>query len=286
MVSPDVFEAMVETANELELPIDSHVPLSMRASIAGPSVDSIEHLRNIEMDCSSDAPTLHEERLERLRNPDGLSGFELRSSLHSLQRLPAIANYDAARCDQTIEALRSTLQVPTIQLYSAGVVPPWSRADWGEALDRLPEDAAAPWREITEARIANPAEDVDSTFPDWGLFLTGRAHAAGVPIGAGTDTPIGLSPPGYSLHTELEFLVRAGLSEIEAIAAATIRPAEYFSLQDQMGTVDVGKVADLVLLDANPLNNIANAKQISAVISKGEVLDLESLRQTARGETR
>jgi len=77
MVSPDVFQAMVETANELGLPIDSHVPLSMRASIAGPSVDSIEHLRNIELDCAGNSAGLHETRLERLKNPEGLSGFKV-----------------------------------------------------------------------------------------------------------------------------------------------------------------------------------------------------------------
>ncbi len=282
MVSPDVFEAMVEAANEFDLPIDSHVPLSLRASIAGPAVDSIEHLRNIEMDSASDSPALHEERLERLKNPDGLSGFELRSSLHSLQRLPAIANYDEERCDRTIAALESTMQVPTLQLYSTSVVPPYDRPDWDAALDRLPADAAAPWREITMERRAVPEDDADTTFPEWALFLTGRAHAAGVPIGAGTDTPIGLSPPGYSLHIELEFLVRAGLEPIDALAAATVRPAEYFSLQGEMGSVDVGKVADLVLLDANPLEDISNTKRIAAVISKGRLLERDALIQQAR----
>ena len=277
MVSPDVFEALVETANELDLPIDSHVPLALRASTAGPAVDSIEHLRNIEMDCASNSPELHEERMERMRNPDGLSGFELRSSLHSLQRLPAIANYDQERCDQVIAALGETTQVPTLQLYSTGIVPPYTRSDWDAALDQLPAAATEDWRRITDERRDNPPAEVDTTFAEWGLFLTGRAHAAGVPIGAGTDTPIGLSPPGYSLHMELDFLVRAGLSPIDALAAATVRPAEYFSLQDEMGTIDVGKVADLVLLDGNPLEDIANTKSISLVISKGVAYESEAL---------
>jgi imidazolonepropionase-like amidohydrolase len=97
-------------------------------------------------------------------------------------------------------------------------------------------------------------------------------HAAGVPIGAGTDTPIGLSIPGYSLHTELERLVEAGLTPLEAIEAATIRPAEFFSLQDELGTIDVGRRADLVLLDENPLDDIANTRTISAVVVRGEVV--------------
>ena len=279
MVSPETFEAMVETANELDLPIDSHVPLSLRASTAGPSVDSIEHLRNIEMDCASDSPALHEERIERLKNPDNLSGADLRSSLHTLQRLPAIANYDQARCDQVLQALESTTQVPTLRLLSMSLAPPWQRGDWDDALSRLPEAAASPWRATTEERRANPPTDVDTTYAEWGLFLTERAHAAGVPIGAGTDTPIALAIPGYSLHSELEFLVRAGLSPLEALESATVRPAEYFSLQDEMGTIDVGKRADLIMLNANPLDDISNTKAISAVVTKGRLLTKDSLSQ-------
>ena len=270
MVSPAVFEAMIETAQELELPIDSHVPLSLRASMAGPSVDSIEHLRNIELDCASNAPELHETRLELLKNPDGLSGGDLRSSLHSLQRLPAIADYDEARCDQTLDTLVSTTQVPTLRLGALNLAPPYLKDDWQDALSRIREDAREDWSASSTSLAGNPNDEF-TAFGEWSLFLIGRMHARGIPIGAGTDTPIFLAVPGYSLHSELEMLVRAGLSPLEAIKSATVRPAEYFSLQDEMGTVDVGKKADLVLLNANPLENIANTKQIAAVVSKGRV---------------
>jgi hypothetical protein len=285
-VSPAVFEALVETANELDLPIDSHVPLMLRASGAGPSVDSIEHLRNIEMDCASNSAELHETRIELMKNPDGMSGADLRSSLHSLQRLPAIANYDEARCDQTLEALSETIQVPTLRLVSMSLTPPYLRDDWDDAVARLPRQAREDWGGVTEERRASPAEDVDTTFAEWGLFLTGRAHGKGVPVGAGTDTPIALAIPGYSLHTELEFLVRAGLTPIEALAAATVIPARFFSIEDEMGSVDVGKVADLVLLDASPLDDIGNTKRIAEVISKGRRLDVEALIQSSREATR
>ena len=286
MVSPAVFEAMVETAQELELPIDSHVPLSLRASMAGPSVDSIEHLRNIEMDCASNAPELHETRLELLKNPHGLSGADLRSSLHSLQRLPAIAAYDEARCDRTLETLMSTTQVPTLRLGALNIAPPFKRDDWQDALARIREDVREEWTETAAAMADNPIEEF-TQFGEWALFLVERMHARGVPIGAGTDTPIVISVPGYGLHSELEYLVRAGLSPLEALKSATVRPAEFFSLADEMGTVDVGKKADLVLLDANPLENIANTKLIAAVVSKGrlftrnELSELVSATQTA-----
>ena len=269
MVSPDVFEAMVETAQELNLPIDSHVPLSMRAETAGPPVDSIEHLRNIELDCASNAPELHETRLELLRNPDGVSGYELRSSMHELQRLPAIAAYDEARCDRVIDSLTSTIQVPTLRLTALNLAPPFAKPDWNDALSRVGDDVRKDWTAMAAEVSANPVEAY-TEFGEWTRFLIGRMHQRGVPIGAGTDTPIFLAIPGYSLHAELEQLVASGLSPLEALRAATVRPAEFFGIENNMGTIDPGKRADLVLLDADPLSNITNTRRISGVISKGK----------------
>ncbi len=246
-------------------------------------------MRNIEMDCASNAPELHETRLELLKNEAGISGFELRSSLHSLQRIPAIQNYDEERCDRTLAALGSTTQVPTLRLTSMSQIPPYLRDDWQDALSRLPADAGDDWRDSTARTVANPPEQTDSTESDWFMFLTGRAHQAGVPIGAGTDTPIAIAVPGYSLHSELELLVLAGLTPLEAIQSATVRPAEYFSIQDQMGSIDVGKRADMVLLNANPLDDITNTKRIAAVVSKGKFLDsnaLDTLIQSAQAAER
>ena len=216
MVSAAVFDEMVKTANELELPIDSHVPLSLRASTAGPYVDSIEHLRNIEMDCAANAAELHETRLERLRNPDSLPGADLRSSLHSLQRLPAIADYDETRCDQTIDALRGTMQVPTLRLTAHEIEPAFTRDGWDEAMRRVSADVRDEWQADAASWPAQ-ADPGDVTFGEWTLFLINRMHEKGVPIGAGTDTPIWYAVPGFSLHSELEFLVRAGLSPLEAL---------------------------------------------------------------------
>ena len=269
MVSPAVFDAMVETAQELDLPIDSHVPLSMRAETAGPPVDSIEHLRNIELDCASNAPELHETRLELLRNPDGVSGYELRSSMHELQRLPAITAYDEARCDRVIDSLTSTIQVPTLRLTALNLAPPFTRPDWNDALSRVGDDVRQDWTAMAAEVSANPVEAY-TEFGEWTRFLIGRMHQRGVPIGAGTDTPIFLAIPGYSLHAELEQLVASGLSPLEALRAATVRPAEFFGIENNMGTIDPGKRADLVLLDADPLSNITNTRRISGVISKGK----------------
>ena len=276
MVSPDVFAALVSAGQNHGLPIAAHVPLSMIASQAGPSVDSMEHLRNIELDCASNSAELYEERLSRLNADDIESGYSLRSSLHSLQRVPAIRQYDQERCDQTIANLTETIQVPTLRMISYPLRAAYDHPDWNEALALVPGSQQEAWQTSTAAWHAN-TEPQDTTFAEWSLSLVGRMHAQGVPIGAGTDTPIAVSLPGDSLLTELERLVEAGLTPLEAIESATIRPAEFFSLQDEMGTIEVGRKTDLVLLEDDPLENIANTRAIAAVVSRGRLLRPDDL---------
>lgn len=276
MVSPEVFAVLVEEAQSHGLPMDGHVPLSMRAQDVGPHVQSLEHLRNIELDCAAAPEVLLAERQRLLANPEGVPGANLRSQLHSLQRLPAVGAYDEQNCSAVLEAMSSTIQVPTLRLNALGLQPPFARSDWEELLDKLPADVATEWRATTEASRGAPALR-DNTFGEWSLRLISLMHEAGVPVGAGTDTPIGFAAPGYSLHSELEMLVRAGLSPMEAIEAATVRPAEFFGLSGEMGTVEAGRLADLVLLSGNPLDDIANTRTVDAVVSKGDLLSRDEL---------
>ncbi len=97
--------------------------------------------------------------------------------------------------------------------------------------------------------------------------LVGDMRKAGVEFLAGTDAS-GWNPvlPGFGLHEELALLVEAGLTPMEALQSATRNPARYFNKLDEMGTVEVKKAADLVLLNANPLEDIHNTQKIEAVI--------------------
>lgn len=271
MVTPEVFDVLVQEAEARGLPMDGHVPLSMRARDVGPRVQSLEHLRNIEMDCASDPEALLAERRRRLANPDGLTGGELRSSLHSLQRLPAVAAWDAEECAAVIASMASTIQVPTLRLNSMGLQSPFARPDWPAVLEKLPADVAAEWGAASE-RTGQGGGGGDTTYAEFSLHLVKLMHDAGVPVGAGTDTPIGFAAPGYSLHSELDMLVRAGLTPLEALRAATVRPAEFFGLQGEMGTIEVGRLADLVLLTGNPLEDIGNTRTVEAVVTKGDLL--------------
>jgi imidazolonepropionase-like amidohydrolase len=96
-------------------------------------------------------------------------------------------------------------------------------------------------------------------------------NEAGVVLLAATDVGIPMLVPGISLHEELVLLVEAGLTPLEALRAATLNPARVLGSADSLGTIEAGKLADLVLLDANPLADIGNTRRIRAVIADGRV---------------
>ena len=110
------------------------------------------------------------------------------------------------------------------------------------------------------------------------------AHRLGVLFLAGTDVSAAYTYPGFSLHDELALFVEAGFTPLEALRTATVNPAQFFSMTDSMGSVEVGKTGDLVVLDANPLVDISSTKRIAAVIVAGRLLkrsDLNSLLRDA-----
>jgi imidazolonepropionase-like amidohydrolase len=102
-------------------------------------------------------------------------------------------------------------------------------------------------------------------------------HRAGVKLLAASDALIMYVVPGFSLHDELELFVKAGLTPMEALQTATRNPAIYLGLLDMVGTVEMGKKADLVLLEANPLENISNTQRITVVIVNGKLIPKVSL---------
>jgi imidazolonepropionase-like amidohydrolase len=100
---------------------------------------------------------------------------------------------------------------------------------------------------------------------------------AGVPLLAGTDEPNPWVIPGFSLHDELALLVHGGLTPLQALQAATINPARFLGATDSLGVVAPGKLADLVLLDADPLVDIHNTTRIAAVFTAGTYFDKAAL---------
>ena len=101
--------------------------------------------------------------------------------------------------------------------------------------------------------------------------LTGKLHRAGVPLQVGTDSPEPNVTPGFALHQELELLVASGLAPAAALRAATLHNARTLKLEKNLGTISPGKLADIVLLAANPLENIRHTRRIDLVIRGGRV---------------
>jgi hypothetical protein len=112
---------------------------------------------------------------------------------------------------------------------------------------------------------------------DFNRRLVSAFVAAGVPVLAGTDSPVPGLVPGFALHDELEALARAGMSHRQVLEATTRLPAEWLGTIGDRGTVEAGKRADLVLLEANPLEDIAHTRRIAAVIRDGRYLPRREL---------
>jgi imidazolonepropionase-like amidohydrolase len=99
------------------------------------------------------------------------------------------------------------------------------------------------------------------------LLIIRALYRSGIPIVAGTD----VSVPAHSLHRELELYVKAGLTPLEAIQTATLTPARVMKLENEVGTIEAGKRADIIILDANPLDNISNIRKVRFVVTQGRL---------------
>jgi len=113
------------------------------------------------------------------------------------------------------------------------------------------------------------------------IELVRMMHNGGVQIMAGSDFSDWALVPGVDLHNELALLVEAGFSPLEALQAATLNPAKFLGKTETYGTIQVGRVADLVLLDMNPLEDISHTRKIHAVVLGGKLYPLASIRAQA-----
>jgi len=114
------------------------------------------------------------------------------------------------------------------------------------------------------------------------IEIVGTMHRAGVEILAGTDTLNPYCYPGFSLHDELGLLVQSGLTPMEALQAATLNAARFMDREKELGTIEPGRLADLVLLDADPLQDIHNTTRIRAVFANGHFFDRSALNKLLR----
>ena len=282
MLSRDAFFALVEQAKKSRLPVVAHVPLSVLASEASDAgVRSFEHLRNLELACSREAEALLAERVAMLAAGAGQVGSELRSKIHSAQRVRALDTYDPERCTALLHKLAAngTWQTPTLFLETREVRRAYLREGVLETLRWVPDRQRTEWEAWAKrASAATPEATAASERRDaWLTQLVRRMQEERVGLLAGTDFATAWTVPGAALHEELYALVEAGLTPLDALRTATLNPARYFEKTSEFGAVAPGMAADLVLIDGNPLVDVRNARRISGVVVNGRYLDRRAL---------
>ena len=274
MLTRETYLELLKVAGQNGLRVTGHVPLSIdleEAIEAG--LGGMQHVRNMDLACAKDADNLLGDRQVSLENEASIAGSALRTHIHSSQRYYAIDNTDDERCLRIIMKLSEygVFQTPTLTINTFDSRRFYADPKWRETYQELPEAAENNWMQGS-LKLANiEVTENAKKFDAWSLSLVNKMHQEGVKIIAGTDTPIGYLTPGYSLHKELELLSEAGLSNMDVLRSATITPAEFFGMENQMGTIEVGKLADLVILDKNPLMSISNTQSIHRVIVKGQI---------------
>ena len=174
---------------------------------------------------------------------------------------------DSPRARRAFEFLKSrrTVVDPTValmELMTATTTKPTNSFEPG--VDRVPDELAN--RLVSLGPPTERTLLMDAVFRK-ALEVLGRLHRDGVPIVAGTDQAV----PGHTLHRELELYVHAGMSPLEAIQSATIVPARVMGLEAELGTVEVGMRADLLIVDGNPLESISDVRKTSSVMTGGKV---------------
>jgi imidazolonepropionase-like amidohydrolase len=281
MLTPEQFVKINELAQANGLKLTGHIPLSMDAiSASNSGMNSIEHMRNLEISCASNAEELWQQRKEMLLNKSNLSGGGLRSSIHTAQREIAIDNYDEAKATEVLKVLQEndTWQIPTQALNTIHTRKYYTRPDWHKSYELLPKELTKLWLEQSNTFSEKAIPKGKEKWNQWNYMMVKKIHETGIPIMAGTDTPIAFLTPGLSLHEELAVLVEdVGLSTLDALRTATINPAKYFDMENELGSIKENMWADLVILDSNPIENIQNTKRINSVIKQGKVFDRKSL---------
>lgn len=224
---------------------------------------SIEHMNGILLACSA-----HEEEIKKRGNVNQ-STAEIIDTYDDGKAASLFARFVKNR----------TWQVPTLTVRRAGAFLNDSEFIQDARLKYIPPATRERWKPENDFRYRNrtPAEIATrKRLYQKERQLVGAMHRAGVPLMAGTDVGNPYVFPGFSLHDELALLVAAGLTPMEALQAATRNPAQFLGEKD-LGTVQQGKLADLVLLDADPLADIRNTTKIAAVVVRGRLMEREAL---------
>lgn len=273
----DTYLALSAYANQIDFPFVGHVPFTVSPSEAAETgMKSQEHLLEILKECA-DTPT--EAFMVDVRKME--NGIDRSNAINAFR----LETFDEGKADALYDLFveKQIWHCPTLSM--------WYKNAWYEEelqkdkrlMAYLPNYLQEYWTpEVNDHLTHRDNKNFIATKKrSYQLYLkmVKRMHEKGVLLLAGTDT--GANPlcfPGVGVHNELEALVEAGLSPLEALKTATLNPALFLEIKKDYGTVSVGKMADLVLLEQNPLEDISNVRKINAVIRGGKLFDTAQIK--------
>jgi tetratricopeptide (TPR) repeat protein len=266
--------AIADEAQKQNIAFAGHVPIAVSAEEASNAGQkSFEHLLGILPACSTRSAELTDAARADLADDLAAERPAFWGAHTKASRQLMLDTYSPEKAAALFATLKKngTWQCPTLTLLrvTAFAEDPSSFTN-DPRLKYIPPRMSAGWNPPGIAQdYGDPSFAAKEFKKD--LEVVGAMQRAGVGILAGTDTSNPYCMPGFSLHDELGLLVKAGLTPMQALQAATLNPARFLGTERDFGTIEAGKVADLVLLDANPLDDIANTKKIASVIYGGKL---------------
>lgn len=281
LLSKEVYAAIADECRRQNITFAGHVPFGVSAAEASEiGQKSLEHLRGFSIAASTDETNLRRRLLE-LAEPVQKAekfDFQLAKKSYDYEDDAAHDSFDRKKMEKLAKILKKngTFVSPTLVVLRGARESNQAeiRADknlryFPEYVRKLIVPAESPSAEKRAANEKRFARDLE---------IVKILHRAGVKIIAGTDAPNPYVTPGFSLHDELELYVSSGaMSPFEALKTATVNAAEFVGAANDAGRIEPGKIADLILLKANPLENVANARRIRAVFLDGVFLPNEKL---------
>jgi imidazolonepropionase-like amidohydrolase len=283
MLPREVYFAIADEAKKQGIPFEGHTPIAVSAAeVSDAGQKSIEHLTELLVACSTrEAELLKQAQDYLVERQTKTNAAHIISHMLDADKVE-LETYDSGKAEALFAKFKKnhTWQCPTLTVLHniACLNDPVPRED--PRLKYMPVDLREFWIPTNDFRfkgVTSNAIALEKKMFQKDLELIGALQRAGVDILAGTDVSNPFCYPGFSLHDELAYLVQAGLTPMQALQAATLNAAHFMGRGKDVGTVEKGRIADLVLLEANPLDDIHNTTKINAVVFGGRLFTRHEL---------